>query len=167
MAGPLAERAATPDTTALLHHLQTEASKVSHFISLLEKEADILATGARPDELNQITTEKEQAADKLSIQAEYRNALLGAMGYENGHTGLIAVAQNHPQLLDTIHTLLDSIEQARLLNLGNGQIIERFLRHHGQALQVLHHLTGRSQLYDAQGRTRPTTSPRTGHNKSA
>ncbi|HLR12953.1 MAG TPA: flagellar protein FlgN [Burkholderiaceae bacterium] len=157
----------TPDPSLLLHHLQTETALVSSFIKVLQREAEILATGAQPEALDHITTEKNTHADKLGSQAQTRNQLLAAMGHAADRPGLLAAAGNHPQLLEAVHALLDGTEQARLLNLGNGQIIDRYLNHHGQALQVLHHLTGRSQLYDARGRTRPTTRPRTGHNKSA
>lgn len=162
-----AATAATPDYTTLAQCLLAETTEIKHFISLLQKEAAILADGAPINKLEALTAQKNQHAETLAKQAQQRNQILGAMGLGTDRAGLLAAAGDHPQLLEAVHALLDGTEQARLLNLGNGQIIDRFLRHHGQALQVLHHLTGRSQLYDARGRTRPTQTPRTGHNKSA
>lgn len=158
---------AIADPGALQQQLQQETRRVVEFISVLQEEADILASGAQPEALDTITTRKNTLADQLDALGQARNQLLASMGHGPDRTGLLAAAGAHPRLVDAVHALLDGIEQARLLNLGNGQIINRFLNHHGQALQVLHHLTGRSQLYDARGRTRPTTLPRTGHNKSA
>lgn len=155
------------DPARLLPELQAESRLVTDFIKALQKEADILASGAPMDALEQVTSEKNTFADGLASQAKKRNQLLANLGYAADRVGLLAIAADHTQLLDAVHILLDATEQARLLNLGNGQIIDRYLNHHGQALQVLHHLTGRSQLYDARGRTRPTTRPRTGHSHSA
>lgn len=153
---------------AALHStLQREITLINEFIDILQDEANILADGADSEALIQITDQKNQFADQLVDATEQRNGMLVAMGYGRDMDGLERAASTHPEVADAVQQLLDRTAQARTLNIGNGQIIDRFLNHHKQALDVLRHLTGRSQLYDARGRTRPTASPRAGHSKSA
>ena len=159
--------APAPDHHTLLACLEAEITLLSDFVGALQKEADVLSAGAELSALETVTNEKNRFAEKLDQHSAQRNTLLDAMGYAPDRSGLVAAAAAHPLLADAVQQVLDTTRQASLLNTGNGQIIERFLKHHGQALDVLHHLTGRSQLYDARGRTRPTAAPRTGHSKSA
>lgn len=160
-----------PDTlkpvNALSTCLNTEIESVNRFLKVLQQEANVLSEGALDETLNQVTAQKNNCAAELEELASQRNNLLFNLGFEPDQNGLINAVKTYPELATLVQTLLDTTAQASIFNTGNGQIIERFLNHHKQALDVLHHLTGRSQLYDASGRTRPTSKPRTGHNKQA
>lgn len=156
-----------PGPADLLDCVRDELALTTSFTGVLQDEARILADGAEPADLAAVTRKKNELTDALAKTAESRNALLQSLGHAHDREGLLSAAQTRPELADVIQRLFDQTVQASLLNQGNGQIIERFLNHHTQALNVLHHLTGRSQLYDARGRTRPTAGPRTGHSKRA
>lgn len=147
--------------------LELELECVQAFLTTLQQESDVLAQGAEPEDLNNITQEKNEHAIQLSGLATKRNNLLKELGLENDREGLQELAEQNPEILETVQALIDTTAQASILNHGNGQIIDRFLNNHQQALDVLYHLTGRSQIYDAKGRSKPTRRPRTGHNKSA
>lgn len=158
-----------PDTKHLddlRHHLQQETDLVLQFIGLLEKEADVLADGAAHDALTPITEQKNEYAEKLEKQAGLRNACLGTLGYGVDKDGLEAAVSDFPDLLEAVRQLLDTTAQASMLNTGNGRIIGRVLNHNQQALDVLQHLTGRSDLYDASGRKRSTSRPQGTHIKA-
>lgn len=148
------------DTDLLLNCLQQETELVVTFIVLLESEAQTLAEGATHDALTPITAQKNDIAEQLDQRATERNAILTAMGYGIDKDGLEAAITDHPDLLEPVRQLLDHTAQASVLNTGNGRIITRFLSHNQEALDVLQHLTGRSTLYDASGRKRPTAQPR-------
>lgn len=145
--------------------LQSELQCVQGFLSVLQQESNTLAQGAEPEQLNEITTKKNNYVTELSGLAVIRNRLLKELDLETDREGLIELAQQRSELLEVIQSLLDTTAQASILNHGNGQIVDRFLNNHQQALDVLYHLTGRSQIYDAKGRSKPTTRPRTGHTK--
>lgn len=156
----------TPHLNDLRQYLQQETDLVIQFIALLEKEAQVLADGAAHDALTPITEQKNEYAGKLEKQAEIRNACLGKLGYGIDKNGLEAAISNHADLLEPVRQLLDATAQASILNTGNGRIIARVLSHNQQALDVLQHLTGRSDLYDASGRKRPTARPQGTHIKA-
>lgn len=158
---------ATPDLDALRHSLEQETDLVAKFVVLLEQEAEVLATGAEHDALTPITAQKNEYAEKLDKQSAERNACLNALGYDNDKDGLEAAISDNPDLYEPVRQLLEKTAQASILNTGNGRIIARVLNHNQQALDVLHHLTGRSSLYDASGRTRPTVArPQSTHIKA-
>lgn len=145
--------------------LDAELECVQAFLSVLQKESQVLAEGADPEQLNQITTEKNDYAAQLSNLSGNRNKILKSLDLETDREGLQSLAEGKPEFIEVIQKLIDTTAQASILNHGNGQIIDRFLSNHQQALDVLYHLTGRSQIYDAKGRSKPTNRPRTGHTK--
>lgn len=146
--------------------LELELKCVQAFLHTLQQESQVLAEGAEPENLNKITEDKNNHAIELSGLAAKRNNLLKEANLENDREGLLQLAEQKPDLIEIIQSLIDTTAQASILNHGNGQIIDRFLNNHQQALDVLYHLTGRSQIYDAKGRSKPTRRPRTGHSKS-
>lgn len=150
----------------LRHYLQQETELVLQFVELLEQESDVLADGAPHDALTPITSQKNEYAVKLEEQAQLRNTCLGTLGYGIDKDGLEAAVSDFPDLLEPVGQLLDATAQASMLNTGNGRIISRVLNHNQQALDVLQHLTGRSDLYDASGRKRPTSRPQGTHIKA-
>lgn len=156
-----------PDTDSLLHCIQQETELVSAFITLLEREADVLASGAEHAALEPITTQKNDYAEQLDRQARQRNAMLMAMDHGVDKDGLLAAVNDDGSLFEPVRQLLEHTARASMLNTGNGRIITRFLNHNDQALDVLRHLTGRSDLYDARGRKRPTAQSPTTHIKAS
>lgn len=157
----------TPQLDVLRQHLQQETELVTQFIALLEEEADVLANGAAHDALTPVTEKKNDYATRLEEQAARRNSCLGALGYGIDKDGLEAVVGDQPDFLEPVRELLECTAQASILNTGNGRIIARVLSHNQQALDVLQHLTGRSDLYDASGRKRPTSRPGGTHIKAS
>lgn len=150
----------------LRQSLQQETNLVIQFIALLEEEAGVLAEGAAHDALTPVTEQKNEYALQLEKRAAQRNACLAKLGYGIDKAGLEAAIGAYPDLLEPVRQLLDCTAQASILNTGNGRIITRVLSHNQQALDVLQHLTGRSDLYDASGRKRPTSRPQGTHIKA-
>lgn len=158
---------ARPNLIALRTCLQQETDLVDAFVELLQREANTLAAGAENDTLTALATDKNNYATQLSECANKRNELLIALGYGIDKTGLEAMVRDHPDLYDTVRQLLDQTAQASILNTGNGRIIDRFLSHNQRALDVLKHLTGRGELYDALGRKQSTARPTATHIKAS
>ena len=154
---------AKPESGSLHHCIQQETDQVSAFIKLLEREAEVLAAGAENDALAPITAQKNDYADQLERQAIERNVILTAMGYGTDKDGLLGVVNDYAEFFEPVRCLLEHTARASVLNTGNGRIISRFLNHNQETLSVLKHLTGRSDLYDATGRKRPTAQARSTH----
>lgn len=155
-----------PNPDALRQSIEEEITLVAVFITLLEEEANVLADGADAEALGKVTAGKNKAADNLAKAAQQRNTLLDAMGAGIDKEGLETVVTRYPQLYEPVRQLLEKTAQASMLNNNNGRIISRYLTQNQQALDVLQHLTGRSDLYDAKGRKRPTTRPDATHIKA-
>lgn len=155
-----------PDPDTLRECLDQETALVSAFITLLEEEADVLAAGGDADALGKVTEKKNDYAEKLIRAADRRNTILNAMGHGIDKDGLEAAVAQDPDLLEPVRQLLDHTARASMLNNSNGRILSRFMTTNQQALDVLQHLTGRSDLYDARGRKRPTTRPDATHIKA-
>lgn len=158
---------AKPDPDSLRHCIQQETDLVSAFITLLEREAEVLASGAENDALAPITTQKNDYAEQLDRHATERNTILSAMGYGIDKDGLLDAVNDHADFFEPVRRLLEQTARASVLNTGNGRIITRFLTRNQEALSVLQHLTGRSDLYDATGRKRPTAQARGTHIKAS
>jgi len=155
------------DVVNLRSCLQRETDLIGTFVDLLQREGEILSSGAENDALTALTRQKNDYAAQLGSLAAERNGILTAMGYGVDNIGLEAVVTAHPDLYDPIRYLLDQTAQASLLNTGNGRIIDRFLSHNQHALDVLKHLTGRGDLYDARGHKQPPTRPSATHIKAS
>lgn len=152
---------------ALHECIQQETELVLAFIALLEHEADILASGAQHNALAPVTARKNAYAEQLTHHAAKRNKILKNLGYGPDKPGLDAAVTHHAGLLEPVHELLDQTARASMLNTANGRIITLFLNNNQQALDVLHHLTGRSELYDATGQRHPTSQRRGTHVKAS
>lgn len=135
--------------------LENEIALVSDFIVLLETEARILADGGDEKALEASTAKKDIYADQLIKAGENRQALLATLGYGADRAGLDAAAKDHPALRTASDRLLEQTRIASELNASNGTIIDTFLAHNQQALDMLRVLAGSGDLYDAKGRTRP------------
>lgn len=153
------------DLDALRECLQQETDLVTRFVTLLEQEAEVLAAGAAHDALTPITEKKNNYAEKLDQQTGKRNSILNKLGYGTDKVGLEAIIGDYSELYEPIRQLLTQTAQASILNTGNGRIIARFLNQNQQALDMLQHLTGRSDLYDASGHKHPTSRPAAHHLK--
>ncbi|NYT87074.1 flagella synthesis protein FlgN [Pollutimonas harenae] len=143
-------------TIAQLHTcLEHETTLVREFIELLESEAQILANGVAEDALATSTARKNIYAAQLAQASETRQTMLTTLGYGADRAGLEAATDKHPALRAASEQLLEQTRQASELNASNGLIIDTFLEHNQQALEMLRTLAGAENLYDAKGRTRP------------
>ncbi|PLC52213.1 flagellar biosynthesis protein FlgN [Pollutimonas nitritireducens] len=132
--------------------LEQEVDLVQSFISVLEEEAQALTEAGDTDALGESTVAKNRYADQLALVADERQALLAQLGYPGDKPGLDAAALNHPQLRDLCKALLEKADTASQLNASNGIVINTFLAHNQQALDMVRGLVGASNLYDASGR---------------
>ncbi|AEC19300.1 putative chaperon of flagellar synthesis [Pusillimonas sp. T7-7] len=135
--------------------LENETSLVCEFIELLEAEAQVLTDGGHEEELAVSTAKKDAYARQLAQAAETRQTLLATLGHGADRTGLDAAANEYPALRAASDRLLEQTRKASELNASNGAIIDTFLEHNQQALDMLRTLAGAQSLYDAKGRTRP------------
>lgn len=154
------------DIATLRACLQQETELINTFVDLLQRESEILASGAENDALTALTLQKNEYATQLARLATQRNDVLNKMGYGADKTGLEAMVADHPDFYEPARSLLDITAQASILNTGNGRIIDRFLSHNQHALDILQHLTGRSDLYDARGHKQSTKRPTATHIKA-
>src|SRR5690606_23271563 len=117
--------------------LENEITLVRDFIVLLEAEAKILADGGSEVALAASTAKKDVYADQLTKAGETRQALLATLGYSADRAGLAAAAKDHPALRTASEHLLEQTRAASELNASNGTIIDTFLAHNQQALDML------------------------------
>jgi len=139
---------------AALHtclHAETEA--VRRYAQLLQDEAAALTEAQSFDTLGEITDGKNQIATELATLGERRNEILAGMGLPGDHAGTDAAIAAHPELAAGWRTLLADVAQARELNQRNGTLLEVHMRHVQHSLDALRSVTGKTGLYDAQGRS--------------
>ncbi len=132
--------------------LEQENDLVQAFIAVLEEEAQALEVTGNIDALAESTEAKNRYAEQLAQVAEERQSLLGQLGYPGDKPGLDAAALDHPQLRELCKALLEKAAIAGTMNASNGVIINTFLVHNQQALDMVRGLVGASNLYDASGR---------------
>jgi flagellar biosynthesis protein FlgN len=89
-----------------------------------------------------------------------RSLLLGRLGHVASDTGVRAVCAQLPRVLARWDELLELARQARDRNAINGGLIIERMAHNQAALSVLLAAADRPQLYDADGRARPTGTGR-------
>lgn len=147
---------AAPLQTCLL----AETVAVRRYAQLLEDEAAALTEAQAFDALGEITDGKNQIAAELATLGERRNAILADLGLASDHAGTDAAVVAHPELAPTWRTLLADVAQARELNQRNGTLLEVHMRHVQHSLDALRSVTGKTGLYDAQGRS--ATAPGAG-----
>ena len=141
--------------------LETELSLVQCFIDILQAEAEALEQPDHGEALDASTRQKNTCIAQLNETGQARENTLRALGYGTDRAGLEQAVLAFPQLAEHCTRLFALGHQASELNAANGAIIDTYLKHTQQALQAMRHLTGGSDLYDANGRTDPHKGRRT------
>lgn len=134
--------------------LLEEDALVVEFAELLGSETVALTERQSFNALNAITESKNGIASRLHALSERRDALLADMGLPAGHAGTTQAAEQHPDIAEIWRRLLDRCAAAAGINDRNGALIDMHLRYTEEALDALHALTKRANLYDASGRSR-------------
>jgi len=141
----------------LLEQLNEEKKYFQHFLHLLEDEANLLAGEYTHEAIHQMTKKKNHWHQEYKELQQRRQDILRALQLQNTQSQLEKLAEDNPKFKQALDSLLLHAQKAQELNLINGELIKKFLRHHQQALNMLESL-GHSQLaatYDASGK--PTT----------
>jgi flagella synthesis protein FlgN len=132
--------------------LEQEADLVRRFITVLQQEAEALASADQADALTATTLQKTEYAQLLEQAAGERRARLLELGLEDGKRGLDAAARNWPALQSDCQALYELATQASQLNASNGAIIDMYLQRNQRSIDTLRRLAGIDHLYDASGR---------------
>ncbi len=140
-------------TTQLGPTLNEEINRLREFISLLQREQDLLKQGDTESLLPLIET-KTSLANSLAAFAQARAGQLNRLGLDIGRAGMEAWLAHNDQggkLREAWQTLLDLAAQARNLNITNGKLIGLYMQHNQQAFNALMSATNRAMTYGPDG----------------
>jgi flagella synthesis protein FlgN len=139
--------------------IDAEISTLQRFLTLLQREQEMLRTG-NIDDLQPLLEEKSGLAAKLSMLAEQRSQALAAAGIVANRAGVSSWLGTQPETSreHTAWPLLVSLaSEARELNRVNGELIQLRLQHSTQALEALLGNNDSLGLYRPDGQnTRPS-----------
>lgn len=123
--------------TALYEALKDELSGATALRDVLEREAEVL-TSLRVDELDVVVEAKQAAVATLQSLADRRNAAVGALGFQNDATGVVAfMRQGGPtpalqevwrQLETEIAACSELNRHNEMLNRGGQRRIQQLMR---------------------------------------
>lgn len=146
-----------PSIPALLTALSTELSALQGFVSLLEREQNMLMNN-ETDQLTALAEQKSSDAIKLNQIAESRLSLLQPhIPQLNSRTIESWLSDNQPEALPSWSALINLTSHAQQLNQTNGELIQMKLRHNQQVLTVLSNAVNKAGLYGRNGQ--PNFSP--------
>jgi len=149
-----------PTSAALLTALSTELSALQAFVTLLEREQNMLMDN-QTDQLIELAEQKASDAIKLNQIAESRISLLQPhIPQLNTQTIESWLSQNRPEALPIWLIISDRTQHAQQLNQTNGELIQMKLRHNQQALTVLSNAVNKVGVYGRNGQ--PNFSPGSG-----
>lgn len=141
----------------LMNLMAEEISAVSLFVSVLEDEQQILASGDI-DRLLPLAEKKSRLASRLSEIAERRQQALTLVDSAAGSTPATMAtwltAITDPAAHGAWRKLLELAANARELNALNGKLIAERMRHNQQALAILLEAGDKAALYGPDGQTR-------------
>ena len=140
-------------TTQLGPTLNEEINRLREFISLLQREQDLLKQGDSESLLPLIET-KTSLANILAAFAQARTSQLSRLGLDTGRAGMEAWLAGNDQggkLREAWQNLLDLAAQARNLNITNGKLIGLHMQHNQQAFNALMSATNRAMTYGPDG----------------
>ncbi len=135
--------------------LARELTDLGRFCGLLEEERQAL-TGAHPDRLPDLASEKASLAGRLSQLEAQRDDLLAKAGLAKGRNGMDGWLASHPKAADERRQWRDLLELAATARQGNetnGRLINLLLKHNQDALSALV-ANGAESIYGADGQTR-------------
>lgn len=148
--------------TAFLPTVEAEVAALRCFVSVLEREQQLLGTG-EVDQLLDLLPEKNGLAAQLATLAEQRSRILAAAGLTPDRAGVAAWFAAHPgeaAARAAWALLLPLASQARELNRVNGELIHLRLQHHTRALEALRGSAGACALYGPDGQNAPPSGGR-------
>jgi flagella synthesis protein FlgN len=141
--------------------LLEEDALVVEFTDLLGSETVALTERQSFNALNAITESKNGIASRLHALSARRDAILAELELPAGHAGTDEAAARHPEIAPVWRGLLDRCAAAAGINDRNGALIDMHLRYTEEALEALQTLTRRSNLYEANGRSRQGATGKT------
>jgi flagella synthesis protein FlgN len=141
--------------------LLEEDALVVEFTELLGSETVALTERQSFHALNAITESKNGIAARLHELSARRDGILAELGLENGHAGTTQAAERDPDVAAIWRQLLDRCAAAAGINDRNGALIDMHLRYTEEALDALQALSKRSNLYEANGRSRQGSTGKT------
>lgn len=136
---------------ALLQCIDAQSALLDDFIQTLRAEGELLLESPSDEALGSLTQHKNDFARRLSDLDQTRAQALSALGFEDNRSGIDAACAAHPDLQPAFSALWDRVDQAKALNLDNGQVLQTFIAQNQRALDALRTLMG-EDLYDARGR---------------
>jgi flagella synthesis protein FlgN len=141
--------------------LLEEDALVVEFTELLGSETVALTERQSFNALNAITESKNGIAARLHQLSARRDEILAELGLPPGHAGTNEAAAHYPDIEPVWRQLLDRCAAAAGINDRNGALIDMQLRYTEEALDALQALTKRSNLYEANGRSRQGNTGKT------
>ncbi len=132
--------------------LREEIGKLKEFVSLLNKEQELLKHGDTEALLPLIET-KTTLANALGALALAREGLLNRLGLPGGREGMEAwvtrLGKDEPR--QAWQTLLTLAAEARTINVTNGKLIGLHMQHNQQTFTALMNATNRAMTYGPDG----------------
>lgn len=151
------------DNALLLQRcLEHEIDLMRQFIGVLQNEAQALELPNDDKALKASTTQKMHFSELLGQASHRRCTQLKELGFSADRAGLDAAAIKHPALQVPCSLLYASAIEADSLNTANGAVIDTYLKHNQQAIDLLRNIAGLDNLYNAYGRTSAVPN----HNKT-
>ena len=132
--------------------LERELAYTIDLAQLLQQEADILASRAPVEKLEELSRNKQDMVQSLEGIAQEREKLLKHAGIEGDFKQVISDL-NNVRLTALWENLLEHATRCRELNQVNSLIINRNYENTLQALDILHGKTAGPALYTARGET--------------
>ncbi len=137
----------------LADHLQT----LQTLETLLINENALLLRAFEPQELAQITLRKYQILEQIEQLEQQRVALLQDRQLDTQAQGL-RLAAEQDQLQDELEQMFELSDRVRSLSENNGILVDAFLADNQQALDALAAFSGRTNFYDASGKSQSSSS---------
>ena len=137
----------------LADHLQT----LQTLETLLIDENALLLRAFEPQELAQITLRKYQILEQIEQLEQQRVALLQGRQLDTQAQGL-RLAAEQDQLQEELEQMFELSDRVRSLSENNGILVDAFLADNQQALDALAAFSGRTNFYDASGKSHSSSS---------
>lgn len=144
-----------PEFHRLISIIDSEATLMQQFVTLLEREEATLIAGDI-DNLMAISQQKSEIYLNLQRHHDGRMLLLAKRNLPNNDASIRSLCQTLPDTLARWDELLELARTAKVRNETNGKLINERMQHNQAALSILLAAADAPQLYDAEGLARPT-----------
>lgn len=135
--------------------LSEEVRKLGEFVSLLQREQELLTRGDI-EALLPLTENKTSLANQLAALSRAREDQLARLGPAGGRAGMEAwLASYGADHAKAWQKLLDLAAEARDLNAANGKLIGLHMQHNQQAFAILMAATNQAMNYGPDGQQQP------------